>query len=91
MHFLQTSCEVNCLVVRSFETYLLPWEERQEAKKGLQMSLFGNMKRSFVESRMRRVKGQLYATLLEMDEETVRRAGFSRKELREGATHRFLI
>jgi hypothetical protein len=55
------------------------------------MSLFGTIGRSIVDARMKQARGQLYATLLDMDDEMLRKAGFDRKELRKGATHRFLI
>ena len=55
------------------------------------MSLFGNFGRNFVDARMKRARGQVSATLLDMDDDMQKQAGLNRSELRKHATHRFLV
>lgn len=50
------------------------------------MSLLSRLSRNFIEARERKVRGQVYATLLNFDDATLARAGYSREALRKQAT-----
>lgn len=53
------------------------------------MSYLGNLGRKFIASRERQARGQVYATLLTMDDEWLKRAGYDRSELKRHATRPF--
>jgi hypothetical protein len=53
------------------------------------MSIFGNFGRRVIEAREKQARGYVYASMLSMDDETIKNAGFTRDELKRGASTRY--
>lgn len=54
------------------------------------MSVFGDFGRKVIASRQRQADRQVAATLLGLDEETIRRSGYTREELQRKAKGSYL-